>query len=65
MEGERKVGVLVDAVLGRQEVLIKSLGSLIKKAPFVMGCTILSDSRLVLILNAWEIVHAGRAACRR
>jgi two-component system chemotaxis sensor kinase CheA len=58
MEGERKVGVLVDAVLGRQEVLIKSLGSLIKKAPFVMGCTILSDSRLVLILNAWEIVHA-------
>src|SRR5947199_285553 len=23
-----------------------------------MGCTILSDSRLVLILNAWEIVNA-------
>jgi two-component system chemotaxis sensor kinase CheA len=57
-EGEKKVGVLVDAVLGRQEVLIKSLGRLIKKAPFVMGCTILSDSRLVLILNAWEIVNA-------
>jgi two-component system chemotaxis sensor kinase CheA len=57
-EGEKRVGVLVDAVLGRQEVLIKSLGRLIKKAPFVMGCTILSDSRLVLILNAWEIVNA-------
>jgi two-component system chemotaxis sensor kinase CheA len=57
-EGEKKVGVLVDAVLGRQEVLIKNLGSLIKRAPFVMGCTILSDSRLVLILNAWEIVNA-------
>ncbi len=57
-EGEKRVGVLVDAVLGRQEVLIKNLGRLIKKAPFVMGCTILSDSRLVLILNAWEIVNA-------
>jgi two-component system chemotaxis sensor kinase CheA len=57
-EGEKKIGILVDAILGRQEVLIKSLGSLVKKAPFVMGCTILSDSRLVLILNAWEIVHA-------
>jgi two-component system chemotaxis sensor kinase CheA len=57
-EGEKKVGVLVDAVLGRQEVLIKNLGRLIKKAPYVMGCTILSDSRLVLILNAWEIVNA-------
>ncbi len=56
-EGERRVGVLVDAVLGRQEVLIKSLGRLLKKVPFVMGCTILSDSRLVLILNAWEIVN--------
>ncbi len=58
IEGEKKVGVLVDAVLGRQEVLIKNLGSLIKQAPFVMGCTILSDSQLVLILNAWEIVNA-------
>src|SRR5262249_48963690 len=57
-EGEKKVGVLVDAVLGRQEVLIKNLGRLLKKAPFVMGCTILSDSRLVLILNAWEIINA-------
>jgi two-component system chemotaxis sensor kinase CheA len=57
-EGDKKVGVLVDEVLGRQEVLIKNLGRLIKKAPFVMGCTILSDSRLVLILNAWEIVNA-------
>ncbi len=57
-EGEKRVGILVDAVLGRQEVLIKNLGRLLKKAPFVMGCTILSDSRLVLILNAWEIVNA-------
>ena len=57
-EGERRVGVLVDSVLGRQEVLIKNLGRLLKSAPFVMGCTILSDSRLVLILNALEIVNA-------
>jgi two-component system chemotaxis sensor kinase CheA len=56
-EGERRIGVLVDAVLGRQEVLIKNLGSLVRKVPFVMGCTISSDSRLVLILSAWEIVH--------
>jgi CheY-like chemotaxis protein len=49
--------VVVDSVLGRQEVLIKSLGSLVRKVPFVMGCTISSDSRLVLILSAWEIVN--------
>jgi two-component system chemotaxis sensor kinase CheA len=56
-EGEKKMGVLVDRVLDRQEVLIKNLGGLIKKVPFVMGCTILSDGRLVLILNAWEILN--------
>ena len=56
-EGEKRIGVLVDAVVGRQEVLIKNLGSLIRKVPFVMGCTISSDSRLVLILSAWEIVN--------
>jgi len=57
-EGEKKIGVLVDRVLDRQEVLIKDLGSLIKKAPFVIGCTILSDGRLVLILNVSEIVNS-------
>jgi len=56
-EGEKKIGVLVDRVLDRQEALIKNLGSLIKQVPFVMGCTILSDSRLVLLLNASEIIN--------
>lgn len=56
-DGERRKGIIVDSVPGRQEVLIKNLGEVIKTVPFVMGCTILSDSRLVLILNAWEIVN--------
>ncbi|MDA1013532.1 MAG: response regulator [Planctomycetota bacterium] len=56
-DGERQKGIIVDSVPGRQEVLIKNLGDVIKSVPFIMGCTILSDSRLVLILNAWEIVN--------
>ena len=55
-EGEKRVGVLVDSILGRQEVLIKNLGSVLETVPYVMGCTILSDSRLVLILNTSEIL---------
>lgn len=54
---DKRIAVVVDSVLGRQEVLIRNLGKRIKKVPFVMGCTILSDSRLVLILNSWEIVN--------
>lgn len=61
-EGEKRVGVLVDALLGRQEVLIKNLGSVVTRVPYVMGCTVLSDSRLVLILNTWEILTAQTGA---
>jgi chemotaxis protein histidine kinase CheA len=32
-DGEQQIGVLVDAVLGHQDVLIKQLGALVKKAP--------------------------------
>ena len=54
-DGENKIGVIVDSVLGQQNVLLKQLGSLIETAPFVIGCTILSNSKLVLILNVIEL----------
>jgi len=57
-EGNRLTGILVDAVAGRQEVLIKTLGRFIKQVPFVMGCTILRDSKLVLILDPRQIAEA-------
>ena len=56
-DGESKIGVVVDAVLGQQNVLLKQLGSLIETAPFVIGCTILSNSKLVLILNVLELTQ--------
>ncbi|MCB0331666.1 MAG: chemotaxis protein CheW, partial [Bdellovibrionales bacterium] len=61
-EGERQIGVLADKVLGMQDVLIKNFGTYIKKVPFMMGCTILSDSRLVSILNPIDVVNFGDAA---
>ena len=61
-DGENKIGVIVDAVLGQQNVLLKQLGTLIEAAPFVIGCTILSNSKLVLILNVLELTqHNTRA----
>jgi two-component system chemotaxis sensor kinase CheA len=61
-DGETKIGVIVDAVLGQQNVLLKQLGSLIEKAPFVIGCTILSNSKLVLILNVLELTQHNTKA---
>ncbi|MEM7182523.1 MAG: response regulator [Spirochaetota bacterium] len=59
-EGSNRIGVIVDKLLGRHEIVIKNLGSLLQKAPFIMGCTILSDNKLVLILNTREIIEAGK-----
>lgn len=59
-EDNRMTGILVDSVLGRQEILIKNLGRFLKKVPFVMGSSILRDSRLVQILDPRQIVEAVR-----
>ena len=56
-DGENKIGVIVDEVQGQQNVLLKQLGNLIETAPFVIGCTILSNSKLVLILNVLELTQ--------
>ena len=56
----KKNCVKVDSVLGRQDVIIKNLGDFIRHAPSVMGCTILSDNQLILILNSWEIVNSKK-----
>lgn len=60
-DGDRDIGIVVDRLLGRHDVLIKRFGSLIDKLPYLMGCTILSDSRLVSVLNVWELIHNDKA----
>ncbi len=57
-EGTRKIGLVVDALHGRQEIVIKNLGNLLKKVPFIMGCAILSDRKLVLVLNPRDVMDA-------
>ena len=47
----RRFCVLVDEVIGKQEVVIKSLGAMFKNAPGVAGGAILGDGRVGLILD--------------
>jgi len=56
--------LLVDQLLGKQEVVIKSLGSMFKQVPAVAGAAILGDGRVGLILdvNALVHLHADRLA---
>jgi len=47
----RRFCVLVDEVIGKQEVVIKALGEMFKNAPGIAGGAILGDGRVGLILD--------------
>jgi two-component system, chemotaxis family, sensor kinase CheA len=47
----RQQGLLVDDLLGKQEVVIKNLGEHLKNVEGVAGATILGDGRVGLILD--------------
>ncbi|MCL6639031.1 MAG: chemotaxis protein CheA [Firmicutes bacterium] len=54
--GEKRVGLVVDRLLGEQEIVIKSLGSYLGKVPGLSGATILGDGRVALIVDVRQIV---------
>jgi two-component system chemotaxis sensor kinase CheA len=60
-----QVGLVVDALLGKQEVVIKTLGDAFGSVRGVAGGAILGDGRIGLILDAHGIVALGRGAERR
>jgi two-component system chemotaxis sensor kinase CheA len=49
--GKLKAGLVVDELIGKQEIVIKSLGSFIGNVPGLSGCTILGDGRIALIAD--------------
>lgn len=57
--GNQAVAVLVDALAGTHEAVIKPLGSHLRHVHGISGATIAGDGRVVLILNLPEII-AGK-----
>lgn len=50
--GKTKYGLIVDNVLGTEEIVVKPMHSLLKKYSIYSGATIMGDGRVALILNA-------------
>ncbi|HIE12854.1 MAG TPA: chemotaxis protein CheA [Desulfotomaculum sp.] len=55
--GERRVGVIVDELLGEQEIVIKSLGDYLGRVPGISGATILGDGRVALIIDVRALLR--------
>ncbi len=53
--GDRRLGLVVDTLLERQEVVIKSLGEYMGDQPGISGATIMGDGSVVLILDPHEV----------
>jgi two-component system chemotaxis sensor kinase CheA len=54
-ENQRRLGLVVDRLLERQEVVIKSLGEYLGDREGISGATIMGDGSVVLILDPHEI----------
>ena len=55
--GERKFGVIVDGLLGEEELVIKALDDRLAASDIVSGASILGDGTVVLILNIAAVAH--------
>jgi len=67
---EKRVGLVVDGLVGEEEVVIKSLGGYLSDTPGIAGATIRGDGRVTLIVDVNQIlaivtkmrIQRGRAA---
>ncbi len=50
-KGDRQSGLVVDELMGQQEIVIKSLGKYITRCKVISGATILGDGEVALILD--------------
>jgi two-component system chemotaxis sensor kinase CheA len=60
----RNAAVLVDALVGQQQVVVKSLETNFRKVPGASGATIMSDGSVALILDAAYLIHVCGAGMR-
>ena len=61
-EGQQRC-LMVDDLLGKQEVVIKNLGEKLKEVKGVAGATIMGDGRVGLILDIHGIFNMDKASC--
>jgi len=55
-KGDKLAGLVIDDMIGQQEIVIKSLGKYIKQCKFISGATILGDGEVALILDANALI---------
>ena len=55
--GELRAGIIVDNLIGQQEIVIKSLGKLLAGIKVIAGATILGNGQVALILDIASLIQ--------
>jgi len=56
---ERRLGLVVEALRGQQEIVIKPLGKRLAEIPGIAGATELGDKRVILVLDVESLVEGA------
>ncbi len=62
--GEKVAGILVDALVRQQEVVIKSIGDRLKSIPGIAGATEVGEGEIVLVIDVGTLIDAFGGAAR-
>ena len=58
---ESKIGLIVDSLVGQEEIVIKSLGEYLKGIDGIAGATIRGDGRVTLIVDVGALMHMAKS----
>lgn len=54
---EQRMGIIIDRLAGKQEVVLKTLGGFLGKVRGIMGAAVLGDGRLVPVLETGTLIR--------
>jgi two-component system chemotaxis sensor kinase CheA len=57
--GKQKSGLVVDKIIGKQGIVVKSLSPIMGELPGISGGTILGDGRIALIIDVPSLMNAA------
>jgi two-component system, chemotaxis family, sensor kinase CheA len=58
-QGDRRLVILTDKLIGEQEIVVKSLGWPLQRVPNVSGAAVLGSGEAVVILNSSDLLRQG------
>lgn len=62
--GDRLVGLVVDALVRQQEIVIKSIGERLKTIPGVAGATEIGENEIILVVDVGSLIDGFGGAAR-